>query len=105
MSNYLWLKSPCQCSMMVKCDPRHGKYMASCLMYSWRCCTEGCQRCESNDRDEAHHSVCGQVAHGSKCGITFPPFTMGPRGDVAKVLHAVCLISNFTSVAEVSPTQ
>ena len=86
-------------------DPRHGKYMASCLMCSSRCCTEGCQRREGNDGDEAHHSVCGQVAHCSKCRITFLPSTVGPGGDVAKVIHAVCLISNFTGVAEVSPTE
>ena len=86
-------------------DLWHGKCMASCLMYSSRCCTEGCQRREGNDRDEAHHSVCGQVAHCSKCGITFLPSTVVPGGDVAKVLHAVCLISNVTGVAEVSPTE
>merc|ERR1712193_312462 len=43
-------------SMMVKCDPRHGKYMACCLMF---------------------------------------------RGDLAKVMRAVCMISNSTAIAEV----
>ena len=30
-------------SMMVKCDPRHGKYMACCMMYRG-CLAENCRR-------------------------------------------------------------
>uniref|UniRef100_A0A6N2K8E0 Tubulin alpha chain n=1 Tax=Salix viminalis TaxID=40686 RepID=A0A6N2K8E0_SALVM len=60
-------------SMMAKCDPRHGKYMACCLM----CPT------------------------GFKCGINYQPPTVVPGGDLAKVQRAVCMISNNTAVAEV----
>merc|ERR1712139_527496 len=39
-------------SMMVKCDPRHGKYMACCMMY-------GC-----DDQDEAPDPVRRLEPHG-----------------------------------------
>ncbi|MCD7455393.1 hypothetical protein HAX54_028042 [Datura stramonium] len=51
-------------SMMAKCDPRRGKYMACCLMY------EGC---------------------GFKCGINYQTPTVVPGGDLAKVQRAVCM--------------
>ena len=31
-------------SMMVKCDPRHGKYMACCMMYRGACSDLQCGR-------------------------------------------------------------
>ncbi|KAF9621805.1 hypothetical protein IFM89_028243 [Coptis chinensis] len=62
--------------MMAKCDPRHGKYMACCLMYR------------------------GDVVP-KDCGINYQPPTIVPGGDLAKVQRVVCMISNSTSVAEV----
>ena len=39
---------------------------------------------------------------GFKCGINYQPPTVVPGGDLAKVMRAVCMISNSTAVAEVS---
>ncbi|KAH9695043.1 Tubulin alpha chain [Citrus sinensis] len=73
-------------SMMAKCDPRHGKYMACCLMYRG---------------DVVPKDVNAAVATiKTKRTIQFPP-TVVPGGDLAKVQRAVCMISNSTSVAEV----
>ncbi|KAF1781678.1 Tubulin, C-terminal [Phytophthora cactorum] len=58
-------------SMMAKCDPRHGKYMATCLMYRF------------------------------KCGINYQPPTVVPGGDLARVQRAVAMISNTSAIAEV----
>ncbi|KAK4408638.1 Tubulin alpha-3 chain [Sesamum angolense] len=69
-------------SMMAKCDPRHGKYMACCLMY----------------RGDVVPRMCPT---GFKCGINYQPPTVVPGGDLAKVQRAVCMISNNTAVAEV----
>ncbi|KAI7992089.1 Tubulin alpha chain [Camellia lanceoleosa] len=66
--------------MMAKCDPRHSKYMACCLVY------------------------CGDVVPkdvSAACGINYQPPTVVPGGDLAMVQRAVCMISNSTSVAEV----
>ena len=32
-------------SMMVKCDPRHGKYMACCMMYRGHSASKGRLAC------------------------------------------------------------
>ena len=38
---------------------------------------------------------------GFKCGINYQPPTVVPGGDLAKVMRAVCMISNSTVIAEV----
>jgi tubulin alpha len=38
---------------------------------------------------------------GFKCGINYQPPTVVPGGDLAKVQHAVYMIANSTSIAEV----
>ncbi|KAH9658394.1 hypothetical protein KPL70_023476 [Citrus sinensis] len=62
-------------SVMAKCDPRHGKYMACCLMYR------------------------GYVVPKDVNAAIATIKTK--RGDLAKVQRAVCMISNSTSAAEV----
>merc|ERR1712146_204 len=37
---------------------------------------------------------------GFKCGINYQPPTVVPGGDLAKVMRAVCMISNTTAIAE-----
>ena len=60
-------------SMLVKCDPRHGKYMACCMMYRG---------------DVVPKDVNASVATiKTKRTIQF--------GDLAKVMRACCMISNF----------
>ncbi|ODM99710.1 Tubulin alpha-8 chain [Orchesella cincta] len=58
---------------MVKCDPRHGKYMACCMLYR------------------------GDVVPKTST-LQLPPSR--PRGDLAKVQRAVCMLSNTTAIAE-----
>ena len=43
-------------SMMAKCDPRHGKYMACCLMYARRR-PQGCQRRRREHQDASYDSI------------------------------------------------
>merc|ERR1712054_527832 len=38
---------------------------------------------------------------GFKCGINYQPPTVVPGGDLAKVMRAVCMVSNSTAIAEV----
>ena len=103
---------------MVKCDPRNGKYMATCLLYRG---------------DVVPKEVHGAVAHlktkrtiqfvdwcptGFKIGICYQPPQMVPNGDLAKVNRAVyaipirsfpysrltfylsCMLSNTTAISE-----
>merc|ERR1711861_19612 len=73
-------------SMLCKVDPRHGKYMAVCLMYRG---------------DVVPKDVNASVATiKTKRTINYQPPTVVPGGDLAKVMRAVAMMSNSTAIAE-----
>ncbi|VDQ00613.1 unnamed protein product [Trichobilharzia regenti] len=73
-------------NQLVKCDPRHGKYMACCLLYRG---------------DVVPKEVNTSIATiKSKLGINYQPPTVVPGGDLAKVQRSVCMLSNTTAVIE-----
>merc|ERR1711861_46330 len=73
-------------SMLCKVDPRHGKYMAVCLMYRG---------------DVVPKDVNAAVATiKTKRTINYQPPTVVPGGDLAKVMRAVAMMSNSTAIAE-----
>ncbi|KAL0381062.1 UNVERIFIED_CONTAM: Tubulin alpha chain [Sesamum angustifolium] len=88
-------------SMMVKCDPRHGKYMACCLMYRGDVCPKDVNAAVATIKTKRTIQFVDWCPTGFKCGINYQPPTVVPGGDLAKVQRAVCMISNSTSVAEV----
>merc|ERR1712070_215637 len=81
--------------MMTKCDPRHGKYMACCMMY------RGDVVPKDVNAAVATIQFVDWSPTGFKCGINYQPLTVVPGGDLAKVMRAVCMISNTTAIAEV----
>ncbi|KAH0467628.1 hypothetical protein IEQ34_002661 [Dendrobium chrysotoxum] len=100
-------------SMMAKCDPRHGKYMACCLMYRGDVVPKDVNaavatiktkrtNCWSKTHQTKHlHNLICRCPTGFKCGINYQPPSVVPGGDLARVQRAVCMISNNTAVAEV----
>ncbi|OXB50797.1 hypothetical protein ASZ78_003371, partial [Callipepla squamata] len=116
-------------NQMVKCDPRHGKYMACCMLYrgdvvpkdvnaaiaaiktkrtiqfvDW--CPTGFKAslsCITNyySSFQTNHSR-GLISVFSlrSVGINYQPPTVVPGGDLAKVQRAVCMLSNTTAIAE-----
>eukprot|EP01018_Ginkgo_biloba_P001977 Gb_29712 [translate_table: standard] len=88
-------------SMMAKCDPRHGKYMACCLMYRGDVVPKDVNAAVSLIKTKRSVQFVDWCPTGFKCGINYQPPTVVPGGDLAKVLRAVCMISNNTAVAEV----
>ncbi|XP_027359386.1 tubulin alpha-3 chain-like [Abrus precatorius] len=88
-------------SMMVKCDPRHGKYMACCLMYRGDVVPKDVNVSVSNIKTKRQVQFVDWCPTGFKCGINYQPPTVVPEGDLAKVKRAVCMISNNTAVVEV----
>merc|ERR1711871_1850521 len=70
-------------SMLCKVDPRHGKYMAVCLMY------RGAVATIKTKRTIQFVDWCPT---GFKCGINYQPPTVVPGGDLAKVQRACCMI-------------
>ncbi|KAJ8961839.1 hypothetical protein NQ318_021454 [Aromia moschata] len=95
-------------NQLVKCDPRHGKYMACCMLYSRsndpdmhrRRGAKGRERRHCHHQDEAHHPVRGLVSHRVQGRHQLPTPTVVPGGDLAKVQRAVCMLSNTTAIAE-----
>ena len=88
-------------SMMAKCDPSQGKYMACSLMYRGDVVPK-----EVNDSVYAikHMRTVKFVdwcPTGFKCGINFQQPTVVPGGDLAKMSRAVCMISNSTAISEI----
>ncbi|KAG1368785.1 Tubulin alpha-3 chain [Cocos nucifera] len=88
-------------SMMAKCDPRHGKYMACCLMYRGDVVPKDVNAAVATIKTKRTVQFVDWCPTGFKCGINYQPPTVVPRGDLAKVQRAVCMISNNTAVAEV----
>ncbi|BBN05273.1 tubulin alpha [Marchantia polymorpha subsp. ruderalis] len=88
-------------SMMAKCDPRHGKYMACCMMYRGDVVPKDVNVAVASIKSKRTIQFVDWCPTGFKCGINYQPPTVVPGGDLAKVQRAVCMISNSTSVAEV----
>ena len=115
-------------NQMVKCDPRHGKYMACCILYrgdvvpkviEYHCIEAtflvGHKLINFFFSSFVFQDVNSAIAviktkrsiqfvdwcpTGSKVGINYQPPTVIPGGDLAKVPRAVCMLSNTTAIAE-----
>ena len=88
-------------SMMTKCDPRHGKYMACCLMYRGDVVPKDVNASIATIKTKRTIQFVDWCPTGFKCGINYQPPTVVPGGDLAKVQRAVCMVSNSTAIAEV----
>merc|ERR1711907_140606 len=88
-------------NMMAKCDPRHGKYMACCLMYRGDVVPKDVQSAVSAIKTKRTIQFVDWCPTGFKCGINYQPPTSVPGGDLANVRRAVCMLSNTTAIAEV----
>merc|ERR1739847_108301 len=87
-------------AMMCKCDPRHGKYMACCSMYRGDVVPKDVNAAVATIKTKRTIQFVDWSPTGFKCGINYQPPTVVPGGDLAKVMRAVCMISNSTAIAE-----
>ena len=88
-------------SMMAKCDPRKGKYMACCLMYRGDVAPKDVNGAVAAIKTKKSIQFVDWCPTGFKCGINYQAPTVVPGGDLAKVKRAVCMISNSTAISEV----
>jgi len=88
-------------NMMAKCDPRHGKYMATCLMYRGDVVPKDVNAAVVSIKTKRTIQFVDWCPTGFKVGINHQPPTVVPGGGLAKVQRAVCMISNSTAIAEV----
>lgn len=87
--------------MMVKYDPRHGKYMGCCLMLYGDVVLKDVNATVATIKTKRTIEFVDCCPTRFKWGINNQPPTVVPSGDLAKVQSAVCLISNSKSAAEV----
>ena len=88
-------------NMLVKCDPRHGKYIACCLMYRGDVVPKDVNVAVSAVKTKRTIQFVDWSPAGFKVGINYQPPTVVPGGDLAKLQRAVCMISNSTAISEV----
>uniref|UniRef100_A0A3B4C069 Tubulin alpha chain n=1 Tax=Pygocentrus nattereri TaxID=42514 RepID=A0A3B4C069_PYGNA len=87
-------------NQMVKCDPRHGKYMACCLLYRGDVVPKDVNSAIASIKTKRTIQFVDWCPTGFKVGINYQPPTVVPGGDLAKVQRAVCMLSNTTAIAE-----
>ncbi|KAM6893301.1 tubulin alpha chain-like isoform 1-T1 [Lycodopsis pacificus] len=87
-------------NQMVKCDPRHGKYMACCLLYRGDVVPKDVNSAIATIKTRRSIQFVDWCPTGFKVGINYQPPTVVPGGDLAKVQRAVCMLSNTTAIAE-----
>jgi tubulin alpha len=87
--------------MLVKCDPRHGKYMACSVMYRGDivpkdiCCSIAAIKTKRTIQ------FVDWCPTGFKCGINYQMPVVVPGGDMATMRRAGCMLANTTAIGEV----
>ena len=87
-------------NQMVKCDPRIGKYMACCLLYRGDVVPKDCNAAIATIKSKRTIQFVDWCPTGFKVGINYQPPTVVPGGDLAKVMRAVCMLSNTTAIQQ-----
>ncbi len=87
-------------NQMVKCNPRHGKYMACCMLYRGDVVPKDVNAAIAKIKTKRTIQFVDWCPTGFKVGINYQPPTPVPGGDLAKVQRAVCMLSNTTAIAE-----
>ena len=87
-------------NQMVKCDPRHGKYMACCVLYRGDVVPKDVTAAIANIKTKRSIQFVDWCPTGFKVGINHQPPATVPGGDLAKVTRSVCMLSNTTAIAE-----
>ena len=87
-------------NQMVKCDPRHGKYMSCCLLYRGDILPNDVSTAISNIKTKRSIQFVDWCPTGFKVGINHQKPATVPGGDLATVTRSVCMLSNTTAIAE-----
>jgi tubulin alpha len=88
-------------NMMTKCDPRHGKYMACCVMYRGDVMPKEVSSAIAQIKTKRSIQFVDWCPTGFKTGLNSQPPTVVPGGDLAKVPRAVCMEANSSAIGEV----
>eukprot|EP01083_Nonionella_stella_P106011 305328_1 len=86
---------------MANCGPRHGKYMATWLMYRGDVVPKDVNAAVATIKTKRTIQFVDWCPTGFKDGINYQPPTVEPGGDLAEVQRECSMISNSTAIAEV----
>jgi len=86
---------------LCKCEPKLGKYMATCLMYRGDVLPKDVSSALSAIKQKSTIQFVDWCPTGFKCGINSQAPTVVPGSEMAKVQRAVCMLSNSTAIAQV----
>ena len=87
-------------NQMVKCDPRHGKYMSCCMLYRGDVIPKDVNAAIASIKTKRTIQFVDWCPTGFKVGINYEAPTAIQDGDMAPVSRAVCMLSNTTAIAE-----
>lgn len=87
-------------SQMVKCDPRHGKYMSCCLLYRGDVAPKDVSSAIANIKTKKTIQFVDWCPTGFKVGINNQAPVVVPGNEIAETKRAVCMLSNTTAIGE-----
>ena len=87
-------------NQMVKCDPRHGKYMACCMLYRGDVVPKDVNASIATIKTKRTIQCVDWCPTGSKAGLNYQPPTVDRGRDPAKAQRAVCLPSKTRALAQ-----
>lgn len=87
-------------NQLVKCDPKVGKYMATCLLYRGDVVNRDVQNAVSMLKNKKTIQLVDWCPTGFKIGLCYKPPHYVPDGDLAPATRSVCALSNTTAIAE-----
>lgn len=88
-------------NMMAKCNPRHGKYMACCLMYRGDVAPTDVTAAIGAAKSKRNIQFVDWCPTGFKCGINSQPPCAIPGADLPQVSRALLMLSNTSAIGEV----
>ncbi|KAJ5068421.1 tubulin alpha chain [Anaeramoeba ignava] len=87
-------------SVMIKCDPRQGKYMACTMLYRGDVIPKDTTAAIANIKTKQNIQFVDWSPTGFKVGINKRPPSVVPGGDLALVKRALCMLAATTAVGE-----
>jgi len=87
-------------NQMVKCDPRHGKYMSCCMLYRGDVVPKDVNAAIASIKTKKSIQFVDWCPTGFKIGINRREPTVVPGSEQAQVSRALCMLSNTTAIAE-----
>lgn len=88
-------------SHFAKFDPRHGNYIAICLLYRGDVVPKDSNAAVSQLKYSNQVRFVPWCPTGFKTGLNYQPPTHIPSGDLAKVSRALCACANSTGMVDV----